>query len=67
MTKAEWITALRCCPVGLVVMPAAVVLMDLLGEQDQAWKWVQALAVYWAIMAPLLLLHLHLDRKEKRP
>ena len=57
--------ALRCCPVGLVVMPAAVPLRALLGDQDRAWKWVQLLAVYWAVMAPVLLLQRQLDRKER--
>ena len=36
--------ALRCCPMGLVVMPAAVPLLALLGEQDRAWKWIKLLA-----------------------
>ena len=56
--------ALRCCPVGLVVMPTAVPLLALLGEQDLAWKWVKLLAVYWAVMGPVLLLERQLDRKE---
>ena len=55
--KAAWpwrslanITTLRCCPFGLVVWPAIVALPALLGD------W----ATEATLMAPLLLLQLHL-------
>jgi len=64
MTKAEFISAFRRCAFGLVGMPALVLLMALLDGHDRAMQGLRLLAVCWAIMAPLLLLHLHLDRKE---
>ena len=52
--------------VRLVIWPAILLLMALLDGHDRAMQGLRLLAVYWAIMAPVLLLHLHLDRKESK-
>jgi hypothetical protein len=39
--------ALRCCPCDLVLMPALVVVLALLGDWDRAWQDLLLLAAYW--------------------
>jgi hypothetical protein len=46
-------------------MPALVVLLLALGDHERAIFDLKLLAIYWAVMGPLLLLQRQLDRKKK--